>query len=178
MRNTVRKRAVFVTADELEAWAAHPAVLIQTIVSLPHVDVRQLSNSLRTLITDANTQQMLPAGNTSSMILVGFADQVAHMATMLRKANEAARVQAVEPAVERFALQFADAGQVAASVEALASPILASTQRSGAAVQGHVQSALRVLPDIRTNSVIAVALPDAMPVVRRIVALLDVEAKE
>ena len=83
-RNTIRAHARFISVDHLEAMRDHPAMLVTTVVSLPHTDVRQLSNSMRTLITDANTQQMLPAGNTNSMIITGFGSSVAQIVDALR----------------------------------------------------------------------------------------------
>ena len=87
-RNTIRVGAIFVPVEELEEMAKHPALLLTTVIHLPNTDVRQLSNSMRTMITDANTQQMLPAGNTNSLVLTGFGTNVAQLVNLLRRVDE------------------------------------------------------------------------------------------
>lgn len=59
-RTTVRSDAVYVSPEDLDRYADQPAVLINTVVDLPNTDVRTLSNSMRTMFTDANTQQIIP----------------------------------------------------------------------------------------------------------------------
>ncbi len=90
-RSNVRERACFVPADQLEAWRDHPAILVTTVLTLDSVDVRVLTNSMRAMLTDANTQQLIPVGNTHSLLLTGFAPQVADLVEMLREVNEDAR---------------------------------------------------------------------------------------
>ena len=55
-RGNLRANSIYLSSDELHLAGQHPALLMTAVVTLPHVDVRQLSNSLRTMITDANTQ--------------------------------------------------------------------------------------------------------------------------
>ena len=88
-RNSIRKSAVHVHADHLDLAAEHPAVICSTVVDLPHIDVRQLSNSMRTIISDSNTQQIVPASN-HAMVLVAPGDQLANLARMLKIVDEAA----------------------------------------------------------------------------------------
>ena len=92
-RNTVRKNAVYVDAEHLDMAAEHPAVLCTTVIAMENTDVRQLSNAMRTMITDANTQQLLPAGNSNSLVLVGTGQGVADLAKMLRTIDDAAAPQ-------------------------------------------------------------------------------------
>jgi hypothetical protein len=47
----------------------------------PGADVRTLSNSLRQLFSDQQTQQVIPAGNTDGLILTGFGSEVASIAS-------------------------------------------------------------------------------------------------
>lgn len=88
-RSTIRNNAVFVEEEHLDAVAQYPAVMFTTVVTLPHTDVRQLSNSMRTMITDANTQQMLPAGSSNSMVIVGTGRSVVGMVEMLKRIDAA-----------------------------------------------------------------------------------------
>lgn len=180
-RNNIRKSAMFVSAEDLESWGAHAAILITTAIHLPHTDVRQLSNSMRTMITDANTQQMLPAGNSNTMVLTGFASNVAALARMLRIVDDAAATEFVEPAFERLPLSHAEATVAAAIVQEL---IDASTlrlpqggERGGTSVmpRGHV--AARVVADERTNALLVLAMPADMVRIHRLVELVDVEQK-
>jgi len=90
----LKNEAMVVQESELAAWAAHPATLITTTIDLPSTDVRTLSNSMRTMFTDANTQQIIPVGN-SSLIITGFARNVASIVAMLRRIDECCR-QALE----------------------------------------------------------------------------------
>lgn len=99
-RTNIRDSAVFVPSDRLEEMRAHPAMLFTTTVNLPKTDVRQLANSMRTLITDANTQQMLPAGATNTMLLTGYGSALADLIEMLTRIDEAAVVPPPAPPAE------------------------------------------------------------------------------
>ena len=66
-----------------------------TVLNLPNTDVRTLSNSLRTMLTDANTQQIIPLGNSNSVLLSGFGSNVAALAKMLQFVDEASAADAV-----------------------------------------------------------------------------------
>ena len=70
-RGNLRRDAAFVASTELARWADHPAFLIRTQLVLPGIDVRTLSNSLRQMFTDAQTQQIIPVGNSDGLILTG-----------------------------------------------------------------------------------------------------------
>ncbi|MFT5475802.1 MAG: hypothetical protein ACI8Y8_001135 [Planctomycetota bacterium] len=91
-RNTARARARLVPREHLELMRDHPAMLVTTTLALPYTDVRQLSNSMRTIITDANTQQMLPAGNSSSLVLTGFGTATADLVLMLERIDAESKV--------------------------------------------------------------------------------------
>lgn len=96
-RTNIRDSAVFVPSDRLDQLRAHPAMLFTTTVHLPKTDVRQLANSMRTLITDANTQQMLPAGNTNTMLLTGYGSALADLIEMLTRIDEATELPPPAP---------------------------------------------------------------------------------
>jgi type II secretory pathway component GspD/PulD (secretin) len=90
-RANLRNDALFVPAGELAEFARHPAILVTTIVDLPNTDVRNLSNSIRTMFTDANTQQIVPVGSSNSLIITGFASSVVSIVRMLEIVDQAAR---------------------------------------------------------------------------------------
>jgi hypothetical protein len=81
-RAAVRLGCVTVPAERIALYKRHPALMIQTVIELPGVDVRALANSMRMLFVDADTQQMVPI--ESSVILVGTGRTVAAMAEMLK----------------------------------------------------------------------------------------------
>ncbi len=178
-RNGIRASAMFVSAEDLESWGAHAAILITTVLHLPHTDVRQLSNSMRTMITDSNTQQMLPAGNSNSLVLTGFASNVAELVRMLRIVDEAAATEIVEPAFERLPLGHAQATVAALIVQELidASTLRLDPQRGGAPMAPHGHVAARVVADERTNALLVLAMPSDMVRIHRLVELVDVEQK-
>jgi len=96
-RNNPRKDASPVPVSELAPWAAHPAFLITTCLDLPGIDVRTLSNSLRQMFSDQQTQQIIPVGNTDGLIVTGYGSGVAEIASMLRSLSNAAAGSHVAP---------------------------------------------------------------------------------
>ncbi len=185
-RNTVKADAVHVSPDELDNYADQPATLITTVIHLPNTDVRQLSNSMRTMLTDANTQQMLPAGNTNSMILTGFGSNVAALARMLTIVDQASIEEVVLPEFEVIPLEFASAAEHAGPIEERidASQRAVSGNRGqqpaqGATAQlqrGRTETKIMVQPS--TNSLLVMAMPDDMPRIKQLIARLDVDIIE
>ncbi len=92
-RGGVRQNARLVPVDELAQWRDHPAHLLNTVIALDHVDVRILSNTMRAVLTDANTQQILPVGNTNTVLLAGFGPQLETFARIFIQADENERLR-------------------------------------------------------------------------------------
>ena len=164
-RNNIRSRAIFLGPDELHLAELHPALLVTTVVTLPNVDVRQVSNSMRTMITDANTQQMLPAGNSNSMILVGFGDQVAALSDALKLKNDAADSAAkdAQPVLEVIRL-------VNANAESIAN-LLSAAYAKPEGQQG--PAAPTFSSDERTNSILISTRVGQLQAIKNLVAKLD-----
>ncbi len=184
----LRDDALFVPPDRLEEFADQPATLITTIVTLPNIDVRTLSNALRGMISDANTQQILPVGNSQSMILTGFGSYVAALARMLSLVDEVSATGDVPtPDFEVIPLEFASAEEISDTVEEL---LEARTQQVDVQQQQRneaqgVSGAIRrntggakIMVDPRTNSLLVMALPDVMPQIKELVARLDIDVVE
>jgi len=93
---SLRNEAVYVFSDDIDRFADQPATLVTTVIDLPNTDVRTLSNSMRTMFTDANTQQIIPVGNSNGLILTGFGPSVASIVAMLKSVDDAARRDAEE----------------------------------------------------------------------------------
>jgi len=99
-RVTPKNNARFVDADHIQAYRDHPAVIVQTVLHL-EMDARQLTNSLRSLLTDANTQAAIPVGMTNSIVLVGYGRDVAELADLLLDADAVHRARMEEEAEAR-----------------------------------------------------------------------------
>jgi len=187
-RNTIRGDAIYVAPEDLETYAAQPATLITTVITLPNTDVRQLSNSMRTMITDANTQQMLPAGNTNAMVLTGFGSNVAATARMLRIVDEASKIEEVVPEFAVIPLEYASADEISPVIEELLEASRRAQQggagraapQQGATGQipGRGQTEAKIMIDPRTNSLLVMAMPTDMPTIKELVARLDIDTVE
>lgn len=183
-RNNIRSQAVNVQPEDLENYADQPATMITTVIDLPNSDVRQVSNSLRTMITDANTMQMLPAGNSTTMVLTGFGSNVVALVRMLKIIDEASKIAPVIPVFERIPLEFAVADDVASIIEDLlnsASRLARNTPGANPAAgvtgaplqQGQGEAKINV--DSRSNALLITAMPQDMPRIRELVAEIDVD---
>ena len=170
-RNTVRGMAHWTPEDSLGHFANHPATLVATVVQLPNTDVRQLSNSMRTMIVDANTQQMLPAGNTNSMVLVGFGAQVGELRNFLKRIDAAAGegVESSELAV--ISLTHADANDLLRTLQPIVQLPLEVSKEGGPPVAP--ADAPRLVVDERTNSLVVSAQAKDMARIKALVEQLD-----
>ena len=74
-----------VDAEHLDDCRQHPALLVQTVLHLPHVDVRTLGNSLRGLTGNDGSSGILPVANTNSVALTGTGLAVANLVEALRE---------------------------------------------------------------------------------------------
>ncbi|MEL6429563.1 MAG: secretin N-terminal domain-containing protein [Planctomycetota bacterium] len=181
-RGKLRSGAVYVDESELAKYADQPATLIATVVTLPNTDVRQVSNNMRTLITDANTQQMLPAGGSNSMVLVGFGSSVVAMAEMLRIVDEASKLETPTPVFDMVRLEYALADDIQPIIEEL---LEADTQTRQQQIQQQQAAGLNrtaseasISVDPRLNALLITALPDQMPRIKELIARLDVDIVE
>lgn len=66
----------------------HPAVLVSTLLNLPHIDVRTLANSLRAVPKEKVTT-VIPIGNTTTVVFRGPARSVRGLVDMVRQADRA-----------------------------------------------------------------------------------------
>lgn len=186
--NNVRNESVYLTPEELEQYSSQVATQVVTVLHLPHTDVRQLGNSLRGLTTDPTGQQnVVPVGNTNSVILTGFASSVASLARILKLVDaESARDADVSPVFEVIPLEWAAAEDMADILEQLLEAARRNVQ--GARQQIQAQGATgqiagqggetKILTYPRTNSLLVMALPDDMRNIRELVARLDVDVPE
>ena len=189
--NNLKQRAEHVTPEELPNFADQPATLITTVLHLPNIDTRQLTTSLRGMLTDVNTQTLLPVGE-HSVILQGFGSYIASLARLLQIVDEeSAAPEPVVPIFEVIPLEFAAAEDVASLLEELLEQLRASARNSasrrsrptieGQGVSGPLQGSeveTTILVDNRTNSLLIMAMPEEMPRIKDLAARLDVDVIE
>ncbi|MEL6430761.1 MAG: secretin N-terminal domain-containing protein [Planctomycetota bacterium] len=146
-RATIRSRALAVTVDQLDALEQHPAMMFSLMLDVPNLDPRQLSNSLRTVITDSNVHQLLPAGQSNSLILIGQGNFVTSMARTLMSVDAAAgRSNANFRATVRVVrLEHAEVMRLAGILDA----VFSEPSKDNGPRRGPV-----VMPDQRTNSLV------------------------
>ena len=82
------------SVDGAEMARKHPAMLFSMVIPMPTTDARLLSNSIRSMITDPNTTQILPAGGSSGMIIVGHGDWVYETSQWLLDVEEQSKLKA------------------------------------------------------------------------------------
>jgi hypothetical protein len=95
-RASVTDTAMLIRSDELSTWARHPACLVTTMLDLESVDVRDLSNSIRQVLNDTNTAQVVPAGNTNLLIVTGLGPKVSALCDQMQRCNESERKRLAE----------------------------------------------------------------------------------
>ena len=185
-QNQVRNESLYVLPEDLDKYADQVATQVITVLHLPHTEVRTLGNSLRQLFVGEQTQGLLPVGQTNSVILQGFASNIASLARILKLVDqEAARDIGVKPVFEVIPLEFAAAEDMADVLEQL---LEAATRVQQQQIQANPQGATgqirtggtesKILTDPRTNSLLVMALPEDMQRIKELIARLDVEVVE
>ncbi len=156
----LRQTSKLVSTAQLDLARRHPAMQFHVVVELPHLDVRQVSNSLRSIITDSRTTMLLPAGNSHSMVIGGFGDWVHENAGMLQAMDAAAaQVDRVEVII---VLSSVDANAMARMLEGVFShPESPPSQR------------VLIRPNEATQSLLVSAPSGRMDTIRRVIAALD-----
>ena len=183
----IKQRAEYVLPDDLDRYVDEPATLITTVVTLPNVDVRQLSNSLRALMSDNITQNMLPVGNSDSLVLTGFGTNIWQLVQLLELVDEKSKVpDPVLPVFDRIPLQFASAEDAAEIIEQLLEARQQQVQEAqqlaargdGQPVQRQRTTAAKIIVERRTNSLFVMAMPDELPSLKELIARIDTDVPD
>lgn len=183
----IKEATTYVLPEELPKFADQVATPITTVLTLNNMDVRQLTNSLRSLLTDSATQSAIPVGNTNSVILQGFANNVASLAQLLELVNEEmGRETEVKPIFDKIPLEFASPEDVADIVEQLLEAARRAEREGRVAggangATGQIPASggeSKIIVDSRTSSLIVMALPGDMQNIKELVARLDVDVVE
>jgi len=182
---TTPRQNQYVMESDLDQFADQPAVQITTVVDLPNTNVRDLSNSMRQMFQDPQSQQIIPVGQSNSLIITGYGSNVVSIVRMLKFVDEASgRQTAVVPEFEVLPLEFASAEEIADIITDLLDASRRATQARGTAqaaatgVSAQLQTTQgesKIMIDPRTNSLLVMAMPDEMPRIKELVARLDVD---
>ena len=90
-RATIKQGAMYVPISELDDYALDSALLITTVIDLPNADLNSIGASMRMLVMDPNTMQIITISESGQLILTGFGKSVHRLARMLRTIDEGAR---------------------------------------------------------------------------------------
>ena len=186
-KSNLTNEALYLLPEELDKYADQVATQVITVMHLPHTDVRTLGNSLRSFTSDpTGGQGVTPVGNTNSVILTGFASNVASLAHILRLVDEeSAKDIGIQPMFEVIPLEFAAAEDLSdilgELLEASKRQQQQNRQAQAQGATGQIQTGggeTKILTYPRTNSLLVMALPDDMQAIKELVARLDVEVVE
>jgi general secretion pathway protein D len=182
---TTPRQNQYVMEADLDRFADQPAVLITTVVDLPNTNVRDLSNSMRQMFQDPQSQQIIPVGNSNSLIITGFGSNVVSIVRMLKFVDAASgRDTAIVPEFEVLPLEFASAEEIADIITELldasrrATQARAGSQAAATGVSAQLQTnqaEAKIMVDPRTNSLLVMTMPEDMPRIKELVARLDVD---
>ncbi|MDF1801081.1 MAG: secretin N-terminal domain-containing protein [Planctomycetota bacterium] len=186
-RGTIKTNAKMVDPEDVADYADQPATLITTTVTLKNTDVRQLSTNLRPLLQDPATENIMNAGQSNSLILTGFGSKIASVVRLLEVIDAADAPEDVEsPVFDIVPMEFASADDVSEILdellEARRNAVQTAAQEgrnpSGTpAATGRTPEA-KVMVQGRTNSLLVMAMPDEMPMIKEMIARLDVDVIE
>ena len=184
-RGTIKTKASWVSPEDIEDYADQPATLITTVVTLDNTNVRQLSTNLRPLLQDPATENIMNAGESNSLILTGFGSKIASIVRLLDVIDAAdAEVDVMAPIFDIVPLEFASADDIADLLDQLLEAQRnAVTQARQDRNAGQPQATTRpaetkVLVQDRTNSLLIMAMPEEMPMIKEMIARLDVDVTE
>lgn len=167
-----RDRAHIVQPRELDHYAKHPGTLVTTTLPLPNSDLRQLSTSLRALLTGNDALQIAPAGSSHSLVVTGYGAEVARVADLLRTVDAASRVEDRESTVRVIALRSATATRARTVMQSVFDP---REKDADGSMPPAPPGTPRFLTDSRTNSLIVVARPDQLERIEAMIQQLDRE---
>jgi len=161
-RSDVKQASKLITVDQLELARRHPALQFRVVVGLHHSDVRQLSNSLRTMISDPLTTMLLPAGNSNCMVVGGFGDWVYEQVKMLQAMDAAAASVQVERGELIIALSTGRAEAIAETLKWVFSDSRTPPRHE-----------VLIRANRETNSLLVSAPNSRMEAIRRVINALD-----
>ena len=158
----LKQTSKLISTAQLDLARQHPAMQFHVVVNLPHLDVRQVSNSLRTIITDSRISVLLPAGNSNSMVVGGFGDWVYEQVKMLQAMDAAAASVQVERGELIIALSTGRAEAIAETLKWVFSDSRTPPRHQ-----------VLIRANEETNSLLVSAPNSRMEAIRRVINALD-----
>ncbi|MFT7485838.1 MAG: type II secretory pathway component GspD/PulD (secretin), partial [Candidatus Paceibacteria bacterium] len=173
---SIRALATAVEPDELQDYANQPATLITTVLHLPYIESREISQAMRGMQVNSATESLVAAGE-HSLILTGYGAYVASIARLLQTINEESAPEPNQPAPE---LEFAILSLEHKQAEELAqilNTLLGDAPQTQAILgqQSTSSPSPRCLAWSEANSLLIHAKPKAMEQIKALVARLDAE---
>ena len=89
-RCLIRESARFVPMSQLGDYSNDSALIISTVFPLQDLDVRMTGASLRHLVVDPNTMQILPISEGNQVLMTGLARDIHRIAQILASLDDAA----------------------------------------------------------------------------------------
>ncbi len=183
-RGELTNRAPVVPYEDLESYSDKVGEIITTSIPLSNIDARQTFSSLRQYFTNQQTEQLTPIDNSNSLVVTAFAPSVWALSRLIKWMD-------VRPQSQQLEFEIVELDNaVAEELEPILSELLdvrsSSGRRSFAAGaprpdagQGGVGQLdaieTRVIPDVRTNSLILYGTGDANERVKNLIDQLDRE---
>lgn len=84
-RASLKDKAKYVPIERLHEYERDSALLVTTIVTLPHVGIRHFKNAMRDQIVDWNTKRVLHLPEHGQVILTSFGDDAVRTVAMLEE---------------------------------------------------------------------------------------------
>ncbi|MFT7670117.1 MAG: type II secretory pathway component GspD/PulD (secretin) [Planctomycetota bacterium] len=107
-RSSIRQEARFVPEEQLDDYAMDSALLITTVIQVPNVDIRTIGNSLRQLVVDSNTMQIVPVQESNQVIVTGIGKNLQRVVQTLRLLDKGSAIHLkLRQEQERKAIQSA-----------------------------------------------------------------------
>ncbi len=89
-RASIRESARFVPISRLDDYSNDSALIISTVFALQDLDVRTTGSSLRQLVVDPSTMQIVPIPGGNQLLMTGFAREIHRIAQILTSLDSAA----------------------------------------------------------------------------------------
>lgn len=183
-RSSIKSNMIFVEVEDVESFSDKPGTYIATVFRLRFAQAQSVAVNLRTAVGSQggqNTDQgYTPLPNENAILIQGFGPWVAAAVRILRILD----VEPFEkkPEFIRIRLENAGAEEIAELLEELLEDIqgtsASSTPSRSSSRGGEISPALRVIPtkiipNLRDNSLLVVADPKNMDMIKDLVAQLD-----
>ena len=183
-RSSIKSNMIFVEADEVESFSDKPGTYIATVFRLHYAQAQSVAVNLRTAVgttgQQSTDQGYTPLPNENAILIQGFGPWVAAAVRILRILD----VEPFEkkPEFTRIRLDNSGAEEIAELLDSLLEDIQGqssgasgarSNSRSGESSPALVEIPTKIIPNLRDNSLLVVADPDNMEMIKDLIAQLD-----